>query len=40
MNQELTKDVSEEEIYNAVFSIDAENAPDPDRFIALFFQKH
>ncbi|MBO0165697.1 hypothetical protein J0692_26235, partial [Vibrio alginolyticus] len=27
MNNDLTKDVSEEEIYNAVFSINAKSAP-------------
>jgi len=40
MNQRLTKEVTKEEIYNAIFSINGESALGPDGFTALFFQKY
>jgi len=40
MNEDLTQKITEQEIYNAVFSINAESAPGPDGFTAAFFQTH
>ena len=40
MNQDLTKEVTEEEIQNVVFAINPESAPGPDGFTAFFFQKY
>ena len=40
MNQQLTQDVTELEVYNAVFSINCESALGLDGFTALFFQQH
>lgn len=40
MNQDLIRDVTEEEVYNAVFAMNSESAPGTDGFTALFFQKH
>lgn len=39
-NKELTKEVSEEEIKQAMFSIGADKAPGPDGFITAFYQHH
>ncbi|CAA0406188.1 unnamed protein product [Arabidopsis thaliana] len=40
MNLDLTKDITEEEIHNAVFAIKGDGAPGPDGFTAIFFQTH
>ena len=40
MNHDLTQKITEQEIYNAVFSINAESSPGPDGFTATFFQTH
>ncbi|KAG7532893.1 Endonuclease/exonuclease/phosphatase [Arabidopsis thaliana x Arabidopsis arenosa] len=40
MNQDLTKIVTEEEVHQAVLSINSESAPGPDGFTALFFQQN
>ena len=37
MNHDLTQKITEQEIYNAVFSINAESSPGPDGFTATFF---
>lgn len=39
MNTDLTKEVTEEEIRNAVFTIGADKAPGPDGITAAFFQQ-
>ncbi|XP_027088449.1 uncharacterized protein [Coffea arabica] len=39
MNQDLTKDVTEEEIKSAIFSMDSNKAPGIDGMSPLFFQK-
>lgn len=40
MNQELTKQITEEEVHSAQFSINSDSAPGPDGFTTLFFQQH
>ena len=40
MNYVLTQEVTEQEIYNVVFSINAESASGPDGFTAAFFETH
>ena len=40
MNQDLTQEVTKTKIFNVVFSINADSAPGPDGFTALFFQKN
>ena len=39
-NEWLTKPVSDDEIYNAVFQMDPHKAPGSDGFGASFFQDH
>ena len=39
MNRKLTKEVSEQEIYQAVFSMQPNKSPEPDGMSPCFFQK-
>lgn len=39
-NAELLKEVSEDEVKFAVFQMDPDKAPGPDRMTPAFYQKH
>ena len=40
MNEELTKEVGEEEVTRAVFQLGVYKSPRPDGFSGVFFQKY
>lgn len=40
MNEDLVRDISDEEIKNTVFQIGPHKAPGPDGFTAVFYHQH
>lgn len=40
MNEDLIRDISEEEVRSALFDIGPHNAPGPDGFSAIFYHQH